>query len=93
MSFFYDFLDSFKSHNLKEKPQIMLVFGVGVMIVGNVKLLISDENEMMIESDGFTIKICGENLKIKSLAKGEIVVEGNITSIYKDKAYAKWNLC
>ena len=89
MSFFYDFLDYFKTYDLKSETQITIVFGVGMMIVGNIKLILSDDCEMLIESGGKAIKICGDNLKIKSVAKGEMIIEGNITSVYKDNAYEK----
>ena len=81
MSFFNDFLESFKSDDSAGKTIVSMIVGVGIMVVGKIKIMNLDDENIVIKSNKDVLKINGEKLKIKSLAKGEIVVSGNITEI------------
>lgn len=81
MSFLYDFFDYFKTYNPNEKPMITLVFGVGIMIVGNVKIANIADDFVDVIFKKKLIKVVGNGLKIKSISKGELVVEGNVLRV------------
>ena len=81
MSFFNDFLESFKIDDSAGKTIVSMIVGVGIMVVGKIKIMNLDDENIVIKSNKDVLKINGEKLKIKSLAKGEIVVSGNITEI------------
>ena len=93
MSFLFDFLESFKSCDIKSKPMISLVFGVGVMIVGNITTELLSDNLIKIRNKKDVINILGEELSIKSFAKGEIVIAGNIKKISLGGVDDEWNCC
>ena len=44
MSFFNDFLENFNIDSLADKVTITLILGVGLMIIGKVKILHLSEN-------------------------------------------------
>lgn len=81
MSFFYDYLEYFNIKELGEKIYISFVFDVGVMVVGNLKIKHLSDTEITLANKKNSIIIIGENLVIKTLAKGEIVIEGKICEI------------
>lgn len=81
MSFFNDFLNYFKIDNSSENTIISAVVGVGIMIVGKVKIISLGDSQIQIKSNKDVVSIDGDNLKIKSLAKGEIVISGKINKI------------
>lgn len=81
MSFFYDFLNYFKVDDFETKTSIMTVIGVGIMIVGKIKLLNLSENLIEVKSGKDKIFVYGENLLVKSISKGEIVLSGNVCKI------------
>ena len=81
MSFFNDFLESFKLNDTSDKIILNMVVGVGIMIVGKIKIMNLDSQSIVIKANGKNLCIMGEELKIKSVAKGEILVSGNILKI------------
>ena len=81
MSFFNDFLESFKLNDTAGKTIVSMIVDVGIMVVGKIKILNLDDQKIIIKSNKDILHITGEKLKIKSLAKGEIVVAGSITEI------------
>jgi hypothetical protein len=81
MSFFCDFLHELSVDDVSNKIVISVIMGVGVGIVGKMKINNLAENEIIVEANKKKIDIVGENLTIKSIAKGEIFVLGNITKI------------
>ncbi len=81
MSFFSDILKSFNVDDLKSKTTLTFVLGVGIAVVGKVKILSLGEEEIVIGNKKQKITIFGQSLLIKSMAKGEIVVGGEINNI------------
>ena len=81
MSFFYDFLKYFNISDLDGKIAVTSLIGYGVMVVGNLKLTEITDEYIFLSSKKEKLKIFGENLKIISIAKGEIVVSGNVKKI------------
>lgn len=81
MSFFYDFLDYFKVDDLSDKVSIMTVLGVGVMIMGKVKIDNLSEELVELKTKKEKIVIYGNDLKFKTISRGEIVLSGKISKI------------
>ena len=80
MSFFYDFLDNFNLKDLSDKIEINILLGVGVAVVGNVKIKDFSDSIIEIICSKKVLKFVGEKLKISSISKGEIVISGEIFS-------------
>ena len=78
MSYFDDFLKLFKLDELKQKPVLSLVLGVGVIVVGKIKVDKFNEETVSILIDKRRIEIIGENLKIASVGSGEMIVSGDV---------------
>ena len=81
MSFFYDFLEYFSIADLNTKTTVTMIVGVGAMIMGNLRLSDIQENSITFVSNKDKIFIIGEELKIKSISKGEVVIAGNIKKV------------
>ncbi len=81
MSFFSEFLKFFNIADMKDKTAISYVLGVGLIIEGKYKIDIFSEEEISVTSNKRKIKINGTDLKIKSAAKGELIIFGEITNI------------
>lgn len=81
MSFFYDCLKNFDLDELGEKIYVSLIVDVGVVVVGDLKIDEFSENEIVLKNKHNVIVVSGENIKIKSLAKGEFVIQGKIQNI------------
>lgn len=81
MSFFYDFLESFNIDSMTDKVAISLILGVGVVVVGKIKILHLSEDIIEIKVSKNKVVISGSLLKIKTMSKGEIVVSGNVNKI------------
>lgn len=81
MSFFCDLMKSFNIEDLKNETTISMILGVGIMIVGNIKIQTLGNEQIVILSKKQKIDITGEDLKIKSMTKGEIVIGGNIKNL------------
>ena len=81
MSFFCDFLKYFDISDISLKTTITSIVGVGVVVVGNLKIKDIQDDLVILSSKKESVKIYGENLKVKSISKGEIVIEGNIKNI------------
>lgn len=81
MSFFYDFLNEIKVNELSNKVTISIILNEGAMVVGKIKVIsFSSEVVVLCVSDRM-VKIEGENLKIKTASKGEIVIIGNVKRV------------
>ena len=78
MSFFYDFLDYFKIEDASDKTTLLTFVGVGMVIVGKVSIADLSDSFVELKSDKEKILIYGENLLIKSISKGEVVIEGKV---------------
>ena len=78
MSFFYDFFKYFDIKDLVDKTTITTIVGYGAVICGNLKIKEISEDFIYLYSKKDKVKIYGFDLKIKSIAKGEIVVAGKI---------------
>ena len=83
MSFFYDFVDALSIEDLTGEVCCNLVFGRAVKILANFKIEDLNECEIVLKCKKFKIKIIGENLKISTIAKGEIEVAGNVVGVVK----------
>ncbi len=81
MSFFYDFLEYFNLSELGDKIYISFIFDIGVMVIGNVKIKTLSETKICFYGKKSKIVIVGEKLRIKTLSKGEIVVQGKIFDV------------
>ena len=83
MSFFNDFLNEFGLEDETNQIQCMLVFNRCVKIMCNYKIEYMDSSEIVIKCKKEKVKIMGEQLTIKSIAKGEIEVIGKICGVTK----------
>lgn len=81
MSFFYDCLKNFNLDELGEKIYVSLIVDVGVIVVGDLKINEFSDSEIVLKNKHNSIFLSGENIKIKSLAKGEFVIQGKIQNI------------
>lgn len=89
MSFFYDFFDDFNVKDLSDKTEINIVLGVGVAVVGNVKIKDFSESMLEIVCGKKVLKFVGEGLKMSSISKGEIVISGKIFSFETGEKWVK----
>jgi len=83
MSFFNDFLQSVSVDDVQNKICCDLIFGVSVRILGAFKIDNLGEDEILLGFGKSQIKIIGQELKIVSLAKGELEVAGNVNGVVK----------
>lgn len=83
MSFFYDFLESFSIDDIGDKICCDLIFGQALKLLANFKIEEIGENEIILKCKKIRIKISGANLKIVTLAKGELEVTGIIDGVVK----------
>jgi len=81
MSFFNDFLDYFSIDDMTNKTCITTILGVGVVIVGKIKIENLSEERIELFSGKDKIVINGIDLKIKSVSKGELIVSGNVKNV------------
>ena len=83
MSFFYDFLKSVELNDIANEIIISAVLGTGVMILGNIKVLELNENEIVFSDKKNEYKIVGKNLILNSIAKGELNVKGDVLGFFR----------
>ena len=81
MSFFCDVLNYFKLNDINDKVLISLIPGNGVVVYGNFKIKDVSENNMVLCSKKDNVFIAGENLKISTITKGELVLSGLINEV------------
>ncbi len=76
MSFFNDLIKNFDGTVGDDKLYISMVFGEKICLIG--KFIVKDffESLICIEFQNKQFKVIGESLKIKSVSKGELCVEG-----------------
>lgn len=83
MSFFSDFFNNVMIENEKNKIYCSLIFGNKLSIIGNVKIDMMSEDEIVLKVKKGKIKIIGSNLIISSMAKGQFEIEGNVTGVMR----------
>ena len=83
MSFFNDFLESFSIEDFGDKIYCDFIFGEAVKVLANFKVENLSENEIILKCRKTRIKIFGKELKIMSLAKGELEVSVNFDGVVK----------
>ena len=83
MSFFDDILKNFELKNFVDEIVVTLVVGVGIMVVGNIYVSDFATDEILISFKNERYKIIGNNLKLKSMSKGEIIVVGDVLSFVR----------
>lgn len=84
MSFFNEFIDSFSFEDISEnKISVCVVFGLGVKIVGNLKIDEMNEDKIVLARKKDKIAVVGTGLEITTLAKGEIEINGNVIGVSK----------
>lgn len=81
MSFFNDFLEYFNLESVTDKTMITFIVGVGLVVVGKIKIENLNDDQIDLKSNKNLIKIFGEDLKIKSVSKGELIIAGEVKSI------------
>ena len=78
MSFFNDFLDYFDVSDMSNQISIFSIIGIGLIVEGNVSVLNLSSELIELKTPKGKISISGENLLIKSISKGEVVIEGKV---------------
>ena len=78
MSFFDDFLKNFNIEDVKNELNISMIINHGVLVVGSVKVKSFSEEEIVLIYKKREYKVIGKRLKIKSMSKGEVFVEGGV---------------
>ena len=81
MSFFYDFLKYFDISDINTKTTITTIVGYGIIVIGKIKINDINEDGISLISRKDKINIYGNDLKIKSISSGEIVISGNVKNI------------
>lgn len=81
MSFFYDFLKYFDIKDLDAKITITTIVGIGTIVIGKIKIKNIQENEVKFLANKKVISVFGENLSIKTISKGELVIRGEVKKI------------
>lgn len=83
MSFFNAIFKELGVGDDKENIMISVVIGKGAMLVSDYKILSFEDYEIVVLVNKISLKIYGEKLKIKTIAKGELVVSGNVVGVAK----------
>lgn len=83
MSFFNAIFKELGVGDDKENIMISVVIGKGAMLVSDYKILSFEDYEIVVLVNKISLKIYGEKLKIKTIAKGELVVSGNVVGVTK----------
>ena len=78
MSFFCDFLKEISFDDMRNGVGVSVVLHKGIMIIGEIKLTNFSEAKIQFKAFDEDLVVCGDNLKIKSISKGEIVVVGDV---------------
>lgn len=81
MSFFDEIFQELNINNSDKNITISMALGGGIFIVGNFKILSFSDSKICINSQKETVIISGENLSIKTMAKGEILASGKICNV------------
>lgn len=81
MSFFYDVLSVFNMNELGDNLSISYIENKGIFIVGKFKVEMVEETMICLKTKKQRVDIFGENLSVKTMAKGEIAIEGKILNI------------
>lgn len=81
MSFFYDLMKCFNISDISSKITLTFVLGVGLAVVGKVKILNLSEEEIVVGNKKQKIIISGNDLIIKSVSKGEVIIGGSVLNI------------
>ena len=81
MSFFNDVLSYFKVDDRSKNVVVTMVLGVGIVVLGNLKIGELSKEKIVLKGKKEFIEIIGENMFISSMSKGEIFVSGKISSI------------
>ena len=93
MSFFYDVFSALGIDDISNNLSINFVEEKGIVVVGNFKILTLNDELLQLKTKKNLIKIKGENLAMKTVSKGEIVVMGKVFSIRAGEKNVEWNLC
>jgi len=81
MSFFNEIFNMFEVNDDTKNATITLVENKGAMVVGKFKILIMNEENVSLKTSKNIIDIMGENLTIKSVSKGEILIFGKVVNV------------
>ena len=84
MSFFNEIFKEIGISNLSENLSFSVVFGKACYVFGDYKILALTESEIVVMIKKKSYKIYGENLKIKTMSKGELLVEGKVDGAIKN---------
>lgn len=90
MSFFDEIFNELNIGDCNENITISLAVNYGLSVVGKFKILSFNDSQISINSKNEKVVILGEDLKIKTMAKGEILVAGKILNI--EVSYKKWQV-
>lgn len=83
MSFFNDFLKNVEIDDVKNEIIVSAVVGNKLMILGNMKVLELNENEIVISDKKYIYKIIGKGLILSSMAKGELNIKGDVSGFLR----------
>lgn len=81
MSFFNEFFETISLDFDTEKIFCNVVFGVGVRLIGKLKIESMQDTEIILRNKRERIRIYGMQLNISSMSKGEFEIEGNIQGV------------
>ena len=84
MSFFSDFFDLVKVEEVKNQICCDMVFGKKIRLVGNFKIDLMADNEIVLKVNKIKYRIFGTDLTIFSISKGEMEIVGNISGVVKE---------
>lgn len=93
MSFFYDFVKEMKISDLETETLMSFILDKGFRVIGKIKVMLLEENKIIVKSHKKQITIYGENLEMNTIAKGEIIVSGKVFKIEVGEWYGKCCLC
>lgn len=85
MSFFNDFLDYFNISNFNNEVSMSIIVGVGLLVVGKIKIINFSEEKIEVFVNKKRLCLTGECLKISTISRGEMIVEGIILNVNMEK--------
>ena len=87
MSFFCDVFKDCDAVSVDKKIRIFVVFGEKVFVVGKVKVAHLSSEKIVLKNTDSAVIIHGDNLYIKTMSKGEILICGDVKNVGCEDKY------
>ena len=81
MSFFNELFEDLDIKQVSDNLSIRYEQNVGIGVIGNFKILTLNEQNIWLKTSNGLVQIEGENLSVKTMTKGELIIKGKILKL------------